>query len=76
MCPVTIPPKLTADESKFRYQSLLESSVKLNDLTDQALDAKIMITTRKLLAAAPEVRRQVKDLTHWGQGAFYPVGTC
>ena len=62
MRPVTIPPKPSADDPKFQYQSAIESAVKPNDLANRALDAKITISTRELLAASPDVRRQVKDL--------------
>jgi hypothetical protein len=62
MRPVNIPPKPTADDPKFRYHSAIESCSKPSDLTERALDAKITISTRELLAASPDVRRQVKDL--------------
>ena len=62
MCPVTIPPKPSADNPKFCYQSAIESAMKPNDVADQALDAKVTISTLELLAASPDVRRQVKEL--------------
>jgi hypothetical protein len=36
--------------------------VKPDNLTDRALDTKITLSTRELLAAAPDVRQQFKDL--------------
>ena len=62
MRPVAMPPKPSADEQKFRYQSPIEGDVKASDLTDRALDAKVTITTRELMAVSPDVRRQVKEL--------------
>jgi hypothetical protein len=62
MRPVTIPPKPTAEDPKFRYHSAVESALKPNELANRALDATITISTRELLAASPDVRRQVKDL--------------
>jgi hypothetical protein len=54
MKPVDLPPK-PMDDSKHRYQAAIESSVKTSDLADQALDTKITISTRELLAASPDV---------------------
>ncbi len=62
MRPVNFQPRPPAEEQKFRYQSAIESTVKPGDVADRALDAKIMITTRELLAMSPEIRRHVKDL--------------
>lgn len=61
MRPVAIPPKPAADDGKFRYQSTIENGVKTTDLVDRALDAKITISTRELLAASSDVRRHVKE---------------
>ena len=55
-------PKPPAEEHKFRYQSAIENSVKTSDLVDRALDAKFTISTRELLAASPDVRKQVKEM--------------
>ena len=62
MRPVDMPPKPSADDQKYRYRSPIEGDVKASDLTDRALDAKVTITTRELMAVAPDVRRQVKEL--------------
>jgi hypothetical protein len=62
MRPVTIPPKPVAEDPKFRYQSAVETSVKTSELAERALDAKITITTRELLAASADVRRHIKEL--------------
>ena len=61
MKPLYVPGK-TSEEHKFKYQSPIESTINAADLVGKALDAQIMVTTRELLAVAPEVRRQVKDL--------------
>ena len=61
MRPVNFPPKPPADDPKFRYQAPIEANVRTTDLADRALDAKITISTRELLATSPDVRRQVKD---------------
>jgi hypothetical protein len=58
---VTILPKPTTDDAKYRYQSTIENGVKTTDLVDRALDAKITISTRELLAASSDVRRHVKE---------------
>ena len=62
MRPMSLQPKSSSDDPKFRYQSSIESTVKPGDVADRALDAKIMITARELLAMSPDVRRHVKDL--------------
>lgn len=58
---VEMPPK-ASDDAKHRHQSSIEASVKSSDLLDRALDAKITISARELLATSTEVRKQVKDL--------------
>ena len=55
MCSVEMPPK-PSEEHKLRYQAPVENDVKANDLIDRALDAKIAILTRELLATSSEVR--------------------
>jgi hypothetical protein len=62
MRPVALPPKPAATDPKYRYQSAVESDIKAADLADRALDAQITITARELFAAAPDVRRHVKDV--------------
>ncbi|KAF9642806.1 hypothetical protein BDM02DRAFT_3192654 [Thelephora ganbajun] len=62
MRPVVMQLKPPAEDPKFHYQSPVETGVKTTDLADCALDTKFMILTHKLLAAAPNVRRHVKDL--------------
>lgn len=61
MKPVFLPPKPT-DDKKHHYQSPVESSVKASELADRALDTKITISTRELLAASSDVRKHVKEL--------------
>ena len=61
MRPIKMPPK-PSDDHKLRYQAPVEADVKATDLVDRALDAKITISTRELLATSSEVRKQVKDL--------------
>ena len=61
MRPIEMPPK-HSDEPKQRYQAPIEADVKTDDLVDRALDAKITISTRELLATSSEVRKHVKDL--------------
>ena len=58
---VTFPPKPPAEDAKFRYQAPVESGVKTADLADRVLDAQITISHREFLAAAPDVRRHIKD---------------
>ena len=62
MRPIAIPPKPAAEDPKYCYLCPLEFSVKPTDLADRALDVKITISARKLLAASPDVQKQVKDL--------------
>ena len=62
MRPVEMQAKPSIDDPKFRYQSAVESGVKTTELADRALDTKITISTRELLAVSPDVRRHVKDL--------------
>lgn len=62
MRPVDFPAKPNVDDARYRYQAAIEGSVKHTDLADRALDAKITISTRELLAASPDVRRHVKDI--------------
>ena len=62
MRPVALPPKPPADDSKFRYQSAIETGVKATDLADCALDAQITVTARELLVMSTNVRRHVKDI--------------
>ena len=61
MKPLNMPPR-QSDEPKFKYQSPIETTVKVADLVDRTLDARITLSARELLAAAPEVRRQVREL--------------
>ena len=61
MRPIAFPPKPPADDPKFRYQAPVETGTRTTELADRALDAKITISTRELLAASPDVRRHVKD---------------
>ena len=61
MRPVAIAQK-PAEDPKYRYQAAIEAGTKSSDLADRALDAKITISTRELLAASPDVRRHVKDI--------------
>ena len=62
MKPVSMPPKPAPEEHKHKYQSSIETSVKVSDLVERALDSKITLSTRELLATSPEIRRHVKDL--------------
>ena len=62
MRPVNYQPRQSSDDPKFRYQSAIESTVKPSEVADRALDAKITVTARELLAMSPDVRRYVKDL--------------
>ena len=61
MKPITMPPK-ASDEHKHRYQAPVENAVKVSELVERTLDAKITVSARELLATSPEIRRQVKDL--------------
>ena len=61
MRPIAILPKPAADDAKYCYQSAIENGVKTTDLVDRALDAKITISTRELLAASSDVRQHVKE---------------
>ena len=61
MRPIEMPPK-PSDDHKLRYQAPVEADVKATDLVDRALDAKITISTRELLATSSEVRKHVKDM--------------
>ena len=62
MRPVTFPTKPSADDPKYRYRIAVETDVKTSDIADRALDAKITISARELLATSPDVRRHVKDV--------------
>lgn len=62
MKPLAMQPKPPADDPKFRYHSSIENSVKTSELVDRALDSKITISTRELLAASADARKHVKDL--------------
>jgi hypothetical protein len=62
MRPVEYQPRPAAEDAKFHYQSAIEKTFKPKSLVDRALDGHITISTRELLAASPEVRKQVKDL--------------
>ena len=61
MKPIDMPPKPT-NNPKFWYQLAIKTSIKPSDLVNHALDARITISTRKLLATSPEVQKQVKEL--------------
>ena len=62
MKPINMPPKPAPEEPKYKYQSAIETSIKTSDLVERALDAKVTLSTRELLATSPEIRRHVKDL--------------
>lgn len=62
MRPTSMLPKPTSDEPKQKYQASVETGVNSSDLTNRALDANITLSTRELLAASPEVRKQFKDI--------------
>ena len=62
MKPVEMPTKPPAEEPKYRYQSPIESAVKTSELVDRALESKVTLSTRELLAVSPEVRKQVREL--------------
>lgn len=61
MKPVEIHPK-SSDDAKHRYRSPIESSIESSSIVDRALDAKIEISTRELLASSADIRKFVKDL--------------
>ena len=54
--------KPSNEEPRTRFQSAIESSVNVSELTDRVLDATISVTARELLAASGGVRNTVKDL--------------
>ena len=62
MKPVEMPTKPPADDPKYRYQSAIETSVKTTELVDRALESKVTLSTRELMAVSPEVRKQVREL--------------
>ena len=62
MRPINLPAKPTADDSKHRYQASIENDVNPSDVANRALDTKVTISTRELLAVSPDVRRHVKDI--------------
>ena len=72
MKPISMPPK-PSDDHKFKYQSPIENSVKASDLVERTLDAQITLSTRELLAASAEVRRQVKELVSGKKVAAHSV---
>ena len=59
MRPVTYPTKPSAEEAKFHYQAPIESSIKVEDITDRVLDSKVVVSARELLAMSPDVRTVV-----------------
>ena len=62
MKPVEMPTKPPADDPKTRYQSPIETMVKTSELVDRALDSKVTLSARELMAVSPEVRKQVREL--------------
>lgn len=61
MKPIEMAPKPSSD-SKQRYQSTIETSVKASDLVDRALDSKITISACELFATSVDTRKHVKEL--------------
>jgi hypothetical protein len=61
MKPVLFPPKPPVEE-KHKYRSAVETTVATHEIVDRALNGNITLSTRELLAVAPDVRRQFKDL--------------
>ncbi|MFI5420871.1 MAG: retropepsin-like aspartic protease, partial [Nitrososphaerales archaeon] len=69
--PKIIEPKKTFPEQKqtqpnsttpqFKYITPIEDSKIVNSLVERALDTPITISSRELLAVAPEVRKQIKE---------------
>lgn len=50
------------NQPQYKYSTPIEDTKLVNSVLDRALDVPITITNRELLALAPDVRRQVKDL--------------
>src|SRR5712664_1694824 len=48
-------------DPQFRYVTPIEDPALVKKLVQQTLDTSITISTRELLAVAPDVRRQIKD---------------
>ena len=63
MRPITYPTKPPAEDPKYHYQAPVESNVNVTDIVDRVFDTKVTMSTRELLAFAPDVRRQVKEQT-------------
>ena len=67
--PVRPPPRAEANERdanqgpQFRYHSAAEDQTLVRAVMDRALGSKVEVSQRELLALAPELRRQMKDLT-------------
>lgn len=62
MKPLTMIPKPPAEDHKARYQSAIKTSVKTSDLVNRVFDTQISISARELMAASPDVRKQVKEM--------------
>ncbi|KAF4621494.1 hypothetical protein D9613_001245 [Agrocybe pediades] len=59
------PPKQapsSTSQPQFKYATPIEDSKLVTGVLDRALDAPITITNRELLALAPDIRKQVKEL--------------
>lgn len=48
---------------QYKYTSAIEDPTIAKNVLDRTLDAPITVSQRELLALAPEVRKQIKDLT-------------
>jgi len=49
-------------QPQYKYSTPIEDAKLVTSVVDRALDIPITITSRELLAVAPEVRRNIKDL--------------
>ncbi|KAF9537747.1 hypothetical protein CPC08DRAFT_651632, partial [Agrocybe pediades] len=56
------PTPNTASAPQYKYSTPIEDAKLINNVLNRALDVPITLTNRELLALAPDVRKQVKEL--------------
>ena len=61
--PSPTEPILAASGPQFRYQTPVEDPKLAKSVLERALDSKIELSQRELLALSPDVRKQIKEMT-------------
>ena len=62
MKPLEMQPKPSTDEQKHQYHAPIEKSVPISEVIERALDAKVPVSARELLAVSNDARKHIKDL--------------